>query len=174
MIDSVWGVPFTLHITFYILIQQRKKRGKRQREEMQRLSSVYSSYRRSMFLRWLILAKVHNSRLFTLFPAMASLSTALNLSSTAGMWEKLLKESPRLLSWERPPSSSGRELRWFPSKDSVCRLQDGEEKIHVYFKEWSKEDLLVSIVVILPLFTEQHPTLKWAGPQDENCLSFLT
>ena len=121
------GVPFTLHIIlFSTLIQQRNKRGKTLRKwrGWELFIPWLASYRRSMFFRWLILAKVHNSRLSTLFPAMASLSTALNLSSTAGMWEKLLKESPRLLSWERPPSSSGRELRWFPSRESVCRLPD--------------------------------------------------
>lgn len=129
-----------LHIAFYILIQQRQKKGKRLKKcgGWELCIPWLASYRRSMFFRWLILARVHNSRLSILFPAMASLSTALNLSSTAGMWEKLLKESPRLLSWDRPPSSSGTELRWFPSKDSVCKLQDGEEKTcfaSTYFKE---------------------------------------
>lgn len=80
------------------------------------------SYRRSIFFSWLIRASVHKSRLSTLFPAMASLSTALSLSSTAGMWEKLLNERLKLLSCASPPSSSGSELRRFPSRDSVCRL----------------------------------------------------
>lgn len=133
MTDSVCvGGPFTLHLTFYILIQQGKKRQRKCRG-WELFIPWLASYRRSMFFRWLILARVHNSRLSTLFPAMASLSTALNLSSTAGMWVKLLKESPRLLSWDRPPSSSGRELRWFPSKDSVCRLQDREERAFMFY-----------------------------------------
>lgn len=146
------GVPFTLHITFSTLIQQREKRGKRLRKcrGWELFFPWLASYRRSMFFRWLILAKVHNSRLSTLFPAMASLSTALNLSSTAGMWEKLLKESPRLLSWDRPPSSSGRELRWFPSRESVCRLRDGEER-KCFTSEWSKY-LLVSMWCYIVIF----------------------
>lgn len=125
MIDGVRGVPlhYILRFTYWSSREWREERDKVWELFIPRLAS----YRRSMFFRWLILARVHNSRLSSLFPAMASLSTALNLSSTSGMWEKLLKESPRLLSWDRPPSSSGRELRWFPSKDSVCRLQDGEE-----------------------------------------------
>lgn len=98
--------------------------SQREAQMLRAVCSSLASYRRSMFFRWLILTRVHKSRLSTLFPAIASLSTTLNLSSTAGTWEKLLKESPRLLSWNRPPISSGRELRWFPSKDSVCRLRE--------------------------------------------------
>lgn len=96
------------------------------------------SYRRSMFLRWLILTSVDNSNLSSWFPAMASLSTALSLSSTGGMWEKLLKESPRLLSWNRPPSSSGSEFRWFPSKARVCRLNGGRKKTPCFVCFYSK------------------------------------
>lgn len=130
------GVP-ALHIKYYKLIQQRKRSRKRLRLKecigWELFIPWLASYRRSMFFRWLILARVHNSRLSTLFPAMASLSTALSLSSTAGMCVKQLKESPRLLSCDRPPSSSGSEIRWFPSKDRVCRLQDREEKTNMFY-----------------------------------------
>lgn len=129
MIDGDGG----LYITYDILIQRRQKRGKRLKKWSELFAPWPAPYRRSMIFRWLILAREPNSRLSTLFPAMASLSTALNLSRTSGMWQKLLKESPRLLSWDRPPSSSGRELRWFPSNDSVCRLQDGEEETVMFF-----------------------------------------
>lgn len=138
--------------------QKTKQRRIRQSEMSQReahmlraVCSSLASYRRSMFFRWLILTRVHKSRLSTLFPAIASLSTTLNLSSTAGTWEKLLKESPRLLSWNRPPISSGRELRWFPSKDSVCRLREEREKTgfsFFYFRERTKY-LLTTICICI-------------------------
>lgn len=96
----------------------------RSREEKAEVTEPFTlSYRRSMFFSWLIRASAHKSRISTLFPAMASLSTALSLSNTAGMWEKLLNERLKLLSCASPPSSSGSELRRFPSKDSVCRLR---------------------------------------------------
>lgn len=97
---------------------------RRPRKEKAEVTEPFTlSYRRSMFFSWLIRASAHKSRISTLFPAMASLSTALSLSSTAGMWEKLLNERLKLLSCASPPSSSGSELRRFPSKDSVCRLR---------------------------------------------------
>lgn len=80
------------------------------------------AHRKSILLMWVIRSRLHRSRVSTLFPAIASLSRAQRRSTTPGTWGKSLKESPRLQSCERLPSSSGRESRRFPSKHSVCKL----------------------------------------------------
>lgn len=86
------------------------------------------AHRKSMFLMWLILGSLLSSKASTRFPDMSSRSTALSLSSTAGMWGNVLKESPRLQSCARSPNSSGRELKWFPSRERVCRLEEENKK----------------------------------------------
>lgn len=81
------------------------------------------AHRKSILLMWLIRSRLHRFRVSTLFPAIASLSRAQSRSTTTGMWGKPLKESPKLQSCTRLPSSSGRESKRFPSKHSVCKLK---------------------------------------------------
>ena len=63
------------------------------------------------------------ARFSSKFPAMAILSKMVSFSQIAGSSQKLLKESPRQLSCCRLPSSSGKDVRKFPSSQQLWRLQ---------------------------------------------------
>lgn len=116
---------------------------------------VSCSYLRSTLLTFLIRFSTVRSRVSSKFPASASLSKRTSFSQISGNSQKLLKESPRQLSCCRLPSSSGKDVRKFPSSQKVWRLQ--HQKKQRKGKQFSRV-----VNVTFSIFSEFPPIASWS------------